>query len=423
MNENLIHYYLIISYKEVFSIGIDDMKSFVLVFVTIFSVIIAQNHPNSVSISRAVARWDGTYPIKIIVLGDNANVNRIFLALVSQICAISESVLFVMTTGDHAAGGDSGGYARYLAVIDTLPVPWITVMGNHEIDDSLGWYRFERLFGSPDFFFDVGNYRFVALTDCYPAPAPVSLGENVYYKFTHEQLSWLDSVLSSWSGFAIVFVHVPPYLRGHFPYDLGCVGGWGYSPPRDESLTEQFTRILRDHNVLACFAGHLHCYDNYTPNDTAYGAVHYIITGGAGGPLNPWIYRAPYGGAMYHMLMLELEEDGTIRLHIIRPDTVDDGIIEVTFDSLYEMTLTPSEIFESGNDDGKFLTVYPNPTTGVLNFNRSPGQVEIYNLRGELVYRRNIIGRTVDFAHLNIPNGVYVVKTRESIYEIFYIKY
>ena len=194
------------------------MKKFyqtVLIVGLLCSVVGAQNHPNSLVISNIQTRWDGEYPMIFGVNGDNYYMNDIFTAVLRQMQYLADSLDFVITTGDHTAGGDSAGYILYISAIDTLDVPWVTVMGNHEINDSLGWNRFAEYFGYPDFHFDLGNARFVGLTDCYPAPGPVSGSENVYYKFLPEQLDWLDSVLADWDGYKFVFIHNVPYLLEH----------------------------------------------------------------------------------------------------------------------------------------------------------------------------------------------------------------
>ncbi len=383
----------------------------------------AQNHPTDLVIERIQSRWDGTYPIRFAVMGDNYSINRIFLAMISQIHQIQDSLLFVLMTGDLTAGGDSAGYANYLAVIDTLDVPVVSVMGNHELNAEGGWDRYLEYFGSPDFYFDVGPARFVCLTDCYPADSAVSGTENVYYKFLPEQLDYLDSLFSDWDGFKFVAIHSPPYLEGH--YTIYTVGGVGSAPGYEESLTEEFTDLLRDQNVYICFMGHFHTYDRWTPHNDRYGDVTYIITGGGGASIVPmWPYGPPYGGGIYHFMVMELYEDGTLVGHIVRPDTIDDGEVTIEYDSTYEFTLEAPERITPSKVDSMTLDVYPNPFNSVLNIRHPRGYMFIYDTMGNIIERKYFNSRGIYRWHApgRFKSGLYILKLNNISRKILYLK-
>ncbi len=387
------------------------MKSTTLCILVLVVFSLGQNHPNSDVIERVIDEWDGTFPIRFAVVGDNYCDNFIFRSILKQIQHIDTLLNFVITTGDHAAGGDSAGYWNYISKIDSLTVPWITVMGNHEINDSLGWDRFIDYFGYPDFYFDLGDARFVALTDCYPAPEVVSGTENVYYKFTPEQLDWLEDVLGEWHGLKFIFIHAPPYLEGHII--VGTLGSFGYSPDYEGSLTERFTDILKNNDVFVCFCGHIHCYDRWTPNNEAYGDVTYIITGGAGGDLTPWPYGEPYGGGFFHFLIMELREDGTLLGHIVRPDTIDDGITIVEYDTIYDFSLTPpTSIHALSKKPSAIEKPYPNPFNSAVWIPAQSDQktVSIKDITGKIISSipaegvKQVIWEPGD----EIPSGIYI---------------
>ena len=389
-------------------------------------VLWAQNHPTDFVIERIQSRWDGTYPIKFAVLGDNYNINRIFTAIMSQIHSIEDSLDFVLITGDLTAGGDSAGYADYLAMIDTFDVPIISVMGNHELNAEGGWDRYIEYFGSPDFYFDIGAARFVCLTDCYPADSAVSGSENVYYKFLPEQLDWLEDVLSGGDGYKFVSIHSPPYLEGH--YTIYTVGGIGSAPDYEESLTERFTDILRDYNVYACFMGHFHTYDRWTPHNERYGDATYIISGGGGASIVPmWPYGPPYGGGIFHFMIMELYEDGTMVGHIVRPDTIDDSIVEVNYDSLYEFTLeAPTKVVENRQNtpDNVFINAFPNPFNSVVRIEVSPpsARVIMTDISGHIV---DVLGSSdgcVEWRPDGVSSGIYIVNVMDRTTKIVYLR-
>ncbi len=387
--------------------------------VLVGGIVCAQNHPNSYVIERILARWDGEYPISFCVLGDNYSVCPIFRAILSQIDHLSDSIDFVITTGDHAAGGDSAGYQRYIESIDSIDAPWLTVMGNHEINDSLGWERFHEWFGPPDFFFDLGVARFIALTDCYPASTVVSGTENVYYKFTDEQLDWLEERLAEWDGYKFVFVHAPPYLSGHIT--VGVVGGPFYSPGYDESLTERFTDLLRDYNVYVCFCGHIHCYDRWTPHNDLYGDVTYLITGGAGAMLTPWIYGAPYGGSFFHFLLVQLYQSGTLVGYVIRPDTVDDGVVTVDYDTIYSFVLAPpSEVFGEAPAGRVDVAPFPNPFSRQVRLPHSREKLCVFDISGRLVDEVSPRDDVILWRPRGIKPGVYIIRAGKKAWKVVY---
>jgi len=382
----------------------------------------SQNHPNSVVIDRVQTDWDGIYPIKAAILGDNYNINRIFTSIVEQIASVSESLDLAISIGDQAAGGDSAGYARYLAIIDSLPFPWITLMGNHEINDKDGWNRFIDIFGPPDFYFDIGKYRFICLTNCYPAPVPVSAGENVYYKFTSSQLDWLENLLDEWDGYKIVAAHTPPYLEMYIT--LGVLGSYGYCPNKGESNTERFTDLLRDYDVSLCLLGHIHFFARFKPNNEQYGNVTYIITAGAGARLVPWLCPTPYIGSFHHFILFDLYESGNIQGNVIRPDTIDDSVVTVEYDSIYSFFIEYNSIKQTKKitNSQNSMIIYPNPFNDATQIKVSePSEILIYDLEGHLIHTVHVSEGNYTFCAVDISAGIYFVKIRNEVKPLLHI--
>ena len=393
------------------------MTILILIFLSI--ILQGENHPTSSVIAAINARWDGGYPIYFGVIGDNYDSNRIFKAVLNQIEYISDSIDFIITTGDHTGGGDSLGYYQYLSAIDTLTVPWLTTIGNHEMNDSLGWNRFIEFFGYPDFCLDIGDFRFISLTNCYPAPGPVSGWENVYYKFESEQLDWFESKLSEWDGHKFVFIHAPPYLDGHII--IGTLGSYGYSPGYEESLTERFTDIIRDNNVYICFCGHIHCFDRWKASNEQYGNVTYIITGGAGGTLCPWFYGEPYGGTFYHFMLMELYEDGTLFGHMIFPDTVEDGVTTIEYDEIYSFELEPPVgISQKQKILDEISKPYPNPFNSavVVPVSYETKRITVCDISGKTVAVINHDGTGIVHwkPDLSVSSGFYFIQGNKILF-------
>ena len=66
---------------------------------------------------------------------------------------------------------------------------------------------------------------------------------------------------------------------------------------------------------------------------------------------------------------------------------------------------------------GNMVTIYPNPTKGLLflkvDNQQTNIQVEIYSLSGSLFYESSIVGNSViELRHLNIYPEIYLVKTK-----------
>jgi hypothetical protein len=80
-------------------------------------------------------------------------------------------------------------------------------------------------------------------------------------------------------------------------------------------------------------------------------------------------------------------------------------------------------------DNDNLLTIYPNPTKGLLNLKvkdpNSTVDIEIYNLSGTMIYKSSAVGTSsVDLARLNIRSGLYLVNTKinqkNSVFKVVY---
>ncbi len=286
---------------------------FLVLIVSLYSGLFAiQNHPTSLVIDR-IQNTPVVYPIRFAYVADSRNSfdpsdpsgDSIFSLIKETINEISP--VFVIHGGDFLRWGYAWEYSRFVNVIDSFETNLLTVRGNHELYVDEGSYLYDSIFGQTDYYFDYGGYRFIVLADCQQDPRvePNHTFHRINYLVSEEQLEWLDSLLTesdSLGYWAFVFAHVPPYLRGH--NTTSCLGYQYYYPRPNYTLshTEEFTNLLRDHNVIAAVFGHRHLYDRWEYQD-----VLYLISGGGGAPLDERLQPPPFGASVYHFLLFELD--------------------------------------------------------------------------------------------------------------------
>lgn len=303
------------------------MKKFVfVVFSTLFlfgEIEGIQNHPTSLVINR-IESVPVQYPIRFAFLGDTRNSftegdhtgDSIFSIERQKIEELSP--LFTMHAGDFVKRGYTNEYDNFVDSIDAFDVNLLTVRGNHELYADEGPNMYSGIFGSTDYYFDYGKYRFIVLADCQQNPNTDWQGMHyIDYLITQSQLDWLESLLQeadSLGLFVLVFAHVPPYLPGH---DTTHCLGWSHYYPQpnyEMSHTVEFTNMLTNYRVFMALFGHQHFYYRLTYNNVAY-----LISGGGGAPLvYPPLSGPPNGGSFFHFVLLELEEDGVITGYVYR---------------------------------------------------------------------------------------------------------
>jgi serine/threonine-protein phosphatase CPPED1 len=210
-------------------------------------------HMNAAQLERVDrSKHDFTFA----VLGDNRGSTTVFPTLISRVN--SDNVLFALDNGDLVDSGTAANYRLFLGQIASSTRPFLTAIGNHE--DEQGY---QALFGDSYYDFAVGNSLFIVLDD--------SNGKDI----DGAQLEWLKTKLAAGQSykFRFVFMHVPLYdprvglqKAGHSLNDLG------------------FARTLNDlfdaNHVTLLLTSHIHGY-----YEGVWGSTPYIITGGAGGPL------------------------------------------------------------------------------------------------------------------------------------------
>ncbi|MDP8214933.1 MAG: metallophosphoesterase family protein [Candidatus Euphemobacter frigidus] len=176
-------------------------------------------------------------------------------------------------------------------------IPNFVSIGNHEYSESGNPAYFQDYFSFPDngspnpdnrdlwYSFDYSNAHFVVVnSNYYEAGGDFSPGS--------EQYEWLLSDLQSAdSTWKFIAFHHPPYVR---------------SPRADPKVEEYLVPLFERYGVQAVFNGHIHFYERSRKR-----GIHYIVTGGGGGPLvevgdpglNPY---SIYAESLFHHCQVDI---------------------------------------------------------------------------------------------------------------------
>ena len=231
-----------------------------------------------------------------VVMGDNRDGDPIFefqLALANKL-----DPLFIIDVGDIVSHGLKEEYSFFLQELKESKAPFLTVLGNHELSVPEGKELYKEIFGEYDYYFDYGGCRFIILNN-------VLLPEGGY-GLSNKQLSWLEDLLKT-DLVKFVFMHVPPPFQKwkHDSFERG---------------SKEFIGIVEKYKVNRVFVGHIHAYDRLKRGNT-----EYIISGGAGAPLNPYEFEGKkrgynlLSGPYYHFLYVIVQGDQVIDV-LIKPN-------------------------------------------------------------------------------------------------------
>ncbi|MDD6473121.1 MAG: PQQ-binding-like beta-propeller repeat protein [Bacteroidales bacterium] len=150
----------------------------------------------------------------------------------------TDSLDFVLITGDITDEGDAGTMQMAKDCFDLLQVPYYIVSGNHETKWSeSGCTAFAALFGSERFGFVHKGVRFLGFNT-----GP--LMRMAYGHVAPQDILWLKDSLDSNK-------HIPTIIVTHYPLLPNDVDNW-----------YQVTELLSQYNVRLCIGGHYHRYRN-----------------------------------------------------------------------------------------------------------------------------------------------------------------
>jgi 3',5'-cyclic AMP phosphodiesterase CpdA len=196
-----------------------------------------------------------------VVIGDSQDSITTFNSLIDKIN--HENVLFVVDNGDLVSGGEQIEFTLFLEQIKRSNKPFITTMGNHDLMHGGSSSYYQKIFGHPYYSFSIGDSYFIMLNS--------GSGK----KLDPIQIDWLHNQLNKSLDYRyrFIFMHVPLFDPLSRPIEEGHSLG-------DVQQAKMLNNLFNHYNITMLFCSHIHAYYNGT-----WGKTPYIITGGAGGPL------------------------------------------------------------------------------------------------------------------------------------------
>lgn len=193
------------------------------------------------------------------VFGDNRDSNSVFENLLKLIDH-DPDMTFAMGLGDLVSDGKKQRYEYFFnQVRDSLALPLLTALGNHEIRGD-GRPLYHEIFGPSYYSFQIGESYFIVLDD--------ANGKGL----NDHQIEWLEKELEKSTNYnsRIVFMNMPLYdPRGESHHQ--CL-----SKKASDSLAQLFAK----YHVSHIFASHIPGYFR-----GRWKGISYTVTGGGGGAL------------------------------------------------------------------------------------------------------------------------------------------
>jgi len=242
---------------------------------------------------QAVLQPTGSEGFSFLVLGDNEGDNAVFRAILDS--AQAEGADFLVNVGDLTPRSDPADFSRVKGLLEALPFPYYTAVGNNDIygDEARSHYLAEfstDQLGLPVstktyYSFDHGNAHFVILDN-----ASRKVG------FPDDELTWLESDLTAnnkkWT-----------FLFLHRPVNLPLTDVYGDDEtPASRKTNDRFAKLIERFPITRIFSGHLHTFFTYS-----LGAIPVSITGGGGAA--PQQAFSAILGPQYHYLKIKVTED------------------------------------------------------------------------------------------------------------------
>ena len=259
-----------------------------VIAVTVLALTVAVPVPiQAQAINEALAQLDGDGftgdRFTFCVLGDTRHwipivMPEAFINNITQMNLLDPS--FIIDVGDLILGYiDSAALTHaewdsFLATIAASRVPFIPIVGNHDVWNRQSQTIFKERVGPVVFSFDYGNSHFICLNTEEPGHTG-NIGP--------AQLRWLKEDLAAHADAVNLFVFL------HEPI-------WAY----DSNWLTEVHPLLKKYPVKAVFAGHEHIYRK----DIVDG-IPCFITGGGGAELG----GTPETGGFYHFLHVSVKGD------------------------------------------------------------------------------------------------------------------
>jgi len=226
--------------------------------------------------------------LSFAVLGDNRSNPAVFTAVLKEL-ARDPDLAFAMDVGDLVETGTMENFASFLKQVrQNLTLPFLTAIGNHDLEKNRRPQLYRRIFGPASYAFHLQDNYFIVFNDV----DPHGVGER--------QWRWLEAELQKSQTYQtrLVFLHIPLFdPRGG--EDHHCL---------PEATGRRLTALFRQYRVTHVFAGHIHSY--YSGN---WDGIPFTISAGAGAPL----YGTDPEHFFYHYVKVTLK-DGKVSIQVQR---------------------------------------------------------------------------------------------------------
>lgn len=220
--------------------------------------------PSNQDVIEGIVRKHQGPELRFVVIGDTvSNKNRTFKSLLAGIAELEPSPSFIIHLGDRVLSPAHVHYGFYFETIKNFPAPILHVDGNHDIREE-GDRISRTFFGERDFFFDLGDIRFIFMSN-------VHLGKG--FGFSQGQMEWLEDKLDTpYPTKKLFFSHVPP--KAAFREINPGISSL-FTPKLENE--DRFLDLLAEFNVAMAAFGHRHVHAS-----KIYRGVLMLITGGGG---------------------------------------------------------------------------------------------------------------------------------------------
>ncbi len=207
--------------------------------------------------------------IRFVVYGDTRTHYDVHEKVVKAMSKFNP--VFVINTGDLVGSGYSPTewtkFFRSLVAISTQTI-FIPVMGNHEKNAKMFFEIFELPQPEDYFSYDIGDLIHITILNT----------DRDFMKNTRQYKWFVNDLSSAKAKWKIVVFHRPPYTSGYHHRDREI-----------KAIRKYIVPVLEENGVDIVFNGHDHTYERSVKN-----GITYVVTGGGGAPLYPFVYDNPY---------------------------------------------------------------------------------------------------------------------------------
>ncbi len=171
---------------------------------------------------------------RLLGLDTGSSLDQVLSALIREPVAAQ----LLVTTGDIAANGVKNAYLRFTKKMESLPMPWLWLPGNHDDPGQMKQLAPQR---HPEVAF-LGNWRLILLDTSLPKRTDGGLDQ--------QQLHRLQILLAEHHNHPVlIFMHHPPVATG---------STWADTIMLRQGREKFLQLVLNAKNVRAMSWGHVH---------------------------------------------------------------------------------------------------------------------------------------------------------------------